>query len=229
MFLYELQREEEKEKLFQQQIFQLARHEADATTQASRINAIEGRLTQAEKHQRQLQQLKPEIVANTANVAAQQEQLGACPARLVVVEEALGKIQAQLTALKETQDEQARAASAAAASPPVAPSSPTANKLDVVKQEIDVLFSDRTGILRMIDNLKESLDALNTKLDSVMVQKKNNPSPSPNLQRVRLTTNDGGLVDLGVPKGMSYISTNGGRHVEPGSIKSFSPGKQWAT
>ncbi|CZT19707.1 uncharacterized protein RCC_05559 [Ramularia collo-cygni] len=220
MFLYELQRQTEVEKLFQGQLFKLAQQEKSDANDKERMNCLEKRLATLEK-----EATHGRVATSAALLKVQGDKIKTCSTRVDSFDEKLAGVDAQLerlnTQAKEAADAlaayQAKQAEVAAAVPEQDP------VLITLKQEVDVLFLDRDNILVMVDEAKTRLTRLEENLRALTLQRMPQARSPALPHRLPVTTSNGSQIDLGVPKGMAHV----GLKKENGSPRSFSPGKQW--
>lgn len=217
MLLYELQRESETEKLFHAQMFQLAQDETARLDQERRIKDLETRLKKMEEQTATRDQLRVSTTSTAKLIQAQQGKLNECIARLDEVEKKLGEVEEQLQILRETTSATATVASEAGTAATVASTAvaelaaplPKSAELAMMKEELNVLFDDRDGVLRMVDEITSRVDVLQGSVRALTLQKSSSVScqisqaPS---QRLPLRTSNGTLLDLSIPKGSPLVA-----------------------
>ena len=219
MFLYEMQRETEAERLFHSQMFRLAKSEDEVAAQARRFNDMESRMRKLEV-QLAAQAAKDEkrIVANEASLSEQQQELFRCTSRLMEAEEKLLAIANSLNTVKELQEGAAaeaadavkKAAQDAVASAATNNAAVTVDNFDAdsfhtMKLEIDVLFNDRDGILGRLTEVNDRVESLVKDVHQLKIGGSRSPSvQSATAQRLPVTSANGALVDLSIPRGASF-------------------------
>ncbi|CAK3860227.1 Hypothetical predicted protein [Lecanosticta acicola] len=218
MFLYEMQRQTELESLFHGSIFQLAKQEDDTTAQNKRIQDLEDRLARFEK-QTASRDLQERLATSKTAMSVQQHRLDHCLGRVATLE---GK----LVSLTDDIDTKKAAQESTAAEDTTTSSAEINRDIEVIKEEVNVLFGDRDGIIEMVDDIKTRLSKLEDNVRMLTLQNTAIRSPTPTQSIDLQTPNTNGLA-LGVPKGKPAVSLNKeNRHVA--AIRSFTPGKQWA-
>lgn len=241
MFLYEMQRQSESESLFHAHMFHLARSEEDIIAQAGRFNAIEARIAKLD-HQVANSNNELRITASEGRLVQQQQKIAECLDRLANVEGNSAAMAGQLNTLKQGQVEAAAAtanaikeaaqtaATAASAHSAHQGNGPSTEAFDIMKQEIDVLFKDRDGIITKLADVNSRIDSLMSAIQQLAAGSNTSITPqlsasSPVTQRLPARTNHGDLVDLSVPKGKPAVGLNGSVRAD---VKSFVPGKPWS-
>ncbi|PIA99112.1 hypothetical protein CB0940_02525 [Cercospora beticola] len=241
MFLYEMQRQSESERLFHAHMFRLARSEEDIVAQAGRFNAIEARIAKLDQ---QVANSNNElrITASEGRLVQQQQKIAECLDRLANVEGKSATMTGQLDTLKQDQVEAAAAtanaikeatqtaATATSANGAQQGNGPSTEAFDIMKQEIDVLFKDRDGIITKLADVNSRIDSLMSAVQQLAAGSNTSITPqltaaSPVTQRLPARTNHGDLVDLSVPKGKPAVGLNGSVRAD---VKSFVPGKPWS-
>ncbi|KXT09290.1 hypothetical protein AC579_9931 [Pseudocercospora musae] len=224
MFLYEMQRQTEAEKLFHAQMFELAKAEDHTHVQDRRIKELEARLALLERKMA-ARDVDERIATSNVRLNAHQEKLNACSGRLGWAEQKLATVDQRLDELKKRQDDATLVAAAAALSPAITVSNAHSEDVATMKEEINVLFDDRDGILNMVKEVKENVARLDLNIKQLIVQQLSSTSSSPaSTHRIPIKNPNGDLVELSVPKGSSFSLKE-----NRGPVQSFQPGKQWGT
>ncbi|KAM3422930.1 hypothetical protein BST61_g413 [Cercospora zeina] len=237
MFLYEMQRQTESERLFHAYMFRFARSEGDIVAQTARLNALEAHVRKLD-HQSANSNNEARITASEGRLAEQHQKITEYHARLARMEDKSASIADQLTILEQ---EQAKAAEVTALAIKEAAASATAANsagqgdgvltvaFDIMKQEIDVLFKDRDGIITKLAEVNSRIDGLVKAVQQLATGSGTAITPSLStatpVQLLPARTNHGGLVDLSVPKGKPAVALNGSVRAD---VKSFVPGKPWS-
>ncbi|KAF7189176.1 hypothetical protein HII31_09598 [Pseudocercospora fuligena] len=221
MFLYEMQRETEAEKLFHAQMFELARAEDHTHVQDRRIKELETRLVQLERKMA-ARDVDERIATSNVRLNAHQEKLNACSGRLGRAEQKLATVDQRLEELKKSQEDAALAAATAASTPEITLSNTHSEDMATMKEEINVLFDDRDGILSMVKEVKENVARLDLNIKQLSVQRSSTNSSPASTHRIPIKNPNGDLVELSVPKGSSFSLKD-----NRGPVQSFQPGKQW--
>lgn len=224
MFLYELQRESELESLFHGSIFRIAKQEDTSSAQAKRISALEQRLARFEK-QLAAKDTEERLATSKGIMDVQQIKLNQCTSRVDTIEDKLNNLTTSIETLRTAQEDSTDAAAAATTT-----NSTADEDIPTMKEEIDVLFGDRDGILEMVSEIKDRLTKLEDNVRSLTLQNTalKSPSPTPNQALPLQSPSTNGLA-LGVPKGKAYVSLNNENRPAAASIRSFTPGTPWAT
>ncbi|KAI5357806.1 hypothetical protein Slin14017_G118190 [Septoria linicola] len=240
MFLYEMQRETESERLFEGQMFRLAQQEDELVTQARRNAEMEARLAKLER-QVANNDVQARIATRDVRMNVQQQKLAEQAARLEKAEDAFKTMSEQHQALKQTHQKFAADTEAAlkdvvrqasSAAKIVVASSANKSEVDpsdvkIMKDELDVLFNDRDGILSKLAEVFERMQTLADNIHQLTIRKTaaQASSPAP-IQRIPAFGPNGDLVDVTIPKGKPAVGLNGSQHAP---VKSFVPGTRWAT
>lgn len=220
MFLYEMQRETEAERLFHSQMFRLAKSEDEVAAQARRLDQMESRMRKLEIDLAvQAAKDKKRIVANEGQLSEQQQGLFKCTARLMEAEEKLLAIANQLNTVNELQDCAAaeaadavkKAVAAATTNAAVAVGNFDADSFNTMSLEIDVLFNDRDGILGKLTEFNTRVEALFKDVHQIKTRSSFSEPPAPSppaqppaAQRLPVTSANGELLDLSIPRGASF-------------------------
>ncbi|KAF2216475.1 hypothetical protein CERZMDRAFT_81573 [Cercospora zeae-maydis SCOH1-5] len=240
MFLYEMQRQTESERLFHAEMFRLARSEKDIVAQAGRLTALEAGIRKLD-HQWANSNNEARITATEVRLAEQHQKITECLARLARIEDRSTSMADQLTNLKQEQDQAGEAmalaikeaaeaaATAASANGAQRGDSVSTDAFDVMKQEIDVLFKDRDGIINKLAEVNSRIDGLAKAVQQLATGSGTAITPSLStatpVQLLPARTNHGDLVNLSVPKGKPAVELNGSVRADG---KSFAPGKPWS-
>ncbi|KAK4632196.1 hypothetical protein CLAFUW4_03287 [Fulvia fulva] len=218
MFMYELQRESEVESLFHDHMFRLAKQDDKSAEQEKRIAALETRLTQVERAAAS-KDIEERLATSKVTMKVQQGKIDSCTGQVKDLETKLSDVQKELETLRSKQEEATtqRVDDQAAARPDT----------QTMADEINVLFDDRDGILEMITEVKSRLVTLEDNIRALTIQGTSIKTPSVSPQLIPVQNGNGQVVhDLEIPKGRAHVSMKENR--KPSSIRSFSPGKQWA-
>lgn len=234
MFMYELQRESEAESLFQDQMFRLAKHDDKSVEQEKRIAALEARLTQVEKAAAS-KDVEERLATSKVTMKVQQGKIDTCSGQVKDFGIKLSNVQKELEAMRSKQEE--------AASKPIEKDESGPNVQTMADEigkshtraslvslapltQLDVLFGDRDGILDMVTEVKSRMDTLEGNIRALTAQGNIIKTPTVSPQLIPVQNGNGEVVDLSIPKGKAHVSLKQNR--KPSSIRSFSPGKQWA-
>lgn len=157
MFMYELKRQSEEEKLFHNQMFRLARNEDTATLQQKRIDALEAKVTKLETTDRE-QELEERLATSKSTQHMLCEKVSGCVKRLEVLESGMAALQGKVDgALEQQQREQEQEQEKESERKDSVVGGVGEQMVETMKQEIDVLFDDRDGILRMIKDIQDKM------------------------------------------------------------------------
>lgn len=146
MFLYEMQRQTESEQLFKNQMFRLARNEDATTVQTKRIDELEAKTAQLER-QMKSRDVEDRLATSKSTMQMLDEKLSAVLKKVEGMEGGLRELQAEMEMEKKRKDS-------------VFAPKDNSDLVKTMKEEIDVLFDDRDGILKMITGLKEQLASI---------------------------------------------------------------------
>ncbi|EME86818.1 uncharacterized protein MYCFIDRAFT_77366, partial [Pseudocercospora fijiensis CIRAD86] len=221
MFLYEMQRQTEAEKLFHAQMFELAKAEDHTHAQDRRIAELETRMAQLERRMA-ARDVDERIATSNVRLNAHQEKLNACSGRLGWAEQKLATVDQLLADLKKSQEDAAAAAVAAASTPAITVSNTYNEDVATMKEEVNILFDDRDGIISMIKEVKENVARLDSNIKQLTIQRSSTNSSPASTHRIPIKNQNGELIELSVPKGSSF-----GIKENRGPVQSFQPGKPW--
>lgn len=236
MFMYELQRESEVESLFHDHMFRLAKQDDKSAEQEKRIAALETRLTQVERAAAS-KDIEERLATSKVTMKVQQGKIDSCTGQVKDLETKLSDVQKELETLRSKQEEATtqRVDDQAAARPDTQTMADEISELrskplhllPFANKCLDVLFDDRDGILEMITEVKSRLVTLEDNIRALTIQGTSIKTPSVSPQLIPVQNGNGQVVhDLEIPKGRAHVSMKENR--KPSSIRSFSPGKQWA-
>lgn len=259
MFLYEMQREVEAERLFHSKMFSLAQAEETSQAQHERIAALERRLSQLERRDdcgeadtgKSDKNGGDDIDGNCkydrADPVFQKwvcEQLKMRGISTVRATQAAAEADRQTAtdAASNADEREEEMESEAATTTIYEQHAATEETWRTMKEEIDVLFDDRDGMLHMLHTVRESIDRLEDSMRELRtlhdfrdridrlegtvrqltIQKTEARARTPpRTHRIPIKNAAGELVDLSVPKGTGLA------HSRRGIPQSFTPGKTW--
>lgn len=249
MFLYEMQRQTEEEQLFTNQMFRLARSEDASTAQQRRIEELEAKMLQLEKSLRS-QDVEVRLATSKSTMQMLGEKLKVCGERVEGMDGAMRELgrkveEVELAAEKAKEERRGSAVQG----------DDTA-LVNTMKEEIDVLFDDRDGILGTIKEIIDRMASLAPQPEQQPAASTSTitngtpqqaPPPAPTsantttrtaqTQRlpIRTTSTTQAPLNLSVPKGKAHVGLKGSAHAPPPvpapttAVRSFSPGKPWAS
>lgn len=219
MFLHEMQRQTEMEKLFHSKSLRLARAEDVSNCTVTRVAKVEQDLVQ----QMEIVSLYEDAIDRfdicRARLEAQEQRLEDIEQRLEINKTHVSAAQKDITDLE---------AAHAAGKETIKTEAEVNADLGLVQKDVDMLFDERDAMLEIWKESSHRISKLEDLVRQLTLHMLNNPSsPTPSpvaTQRLPVQTTNGQNVEQSVPRGMKF-TINGGKEISP--IRSFTPGEQW--
>lgn len=190
MFLYELQRESEAERLFHSQMFRLAKSEDEVAVQSRRFAEMQSRMLKLET------QLALQGQAQEQRIAAHEARLTEAEGKLSAIADQLNNVQKLEKEIAAAAIDEAKRAAQDAVAADAVPSCgafPT-NEFHNMQVEIDVLFHDRDGIIAKLTAARDRIEDLVQDVHQLKTQ-----TTESQVSNTTTTTED--LVDTSIPNG----------------------------
>ncbi|KAK3708339.1 hypothetical protein LTR37_011604 [Vermiconidia calcicola] len=241
MFLYEMQRETELEKLFQGQMFELARAEDRSDSLEATFKDLEERTKALQKQiaskdvEERLATSNTRTDALKAKTKSHDERLQSQGKRLGLVEEELRTSRSpqptsqvavtrqELTACAGKLENHAQQLSIQSTE-----IRSISSELTTTNDDITVLFEERDAMVTLLNQASERIEKLEGLVRALTMQNSSNGSNTSSMsgsptatQLLPVSTSNGTILDLSVPKGKALIP-----HKRE-NIRSFTPGQQW--
>jgi hypothetical protein len=231
MFMYELQRQSELERVFQGHVFRLANAEDTANDQSARITKLD---TFVKEIQAQLasKSVDERIRFSKIRMDAQELKLNDTSSAVSKTEQKLQDLEKAIADLKgEITTKLATPPPAPAPEPEPEPErtpttpAPDAAELTDIREDVDILIDSRDALVTLVTGCEDRIARLerqNAKLVDLVcaltLSESSSPGSSPpQTQRLPVQTTNGESYELCVPKGTGLTLRNGTR----------SPGKPW--
>ncbi|KAK3684676.1 hypothetical protein LTR37_020043 [Vermiconidia calcicola] len=241
MFLYEMQRETELEKLFQGQMFELARAEDQSSNVEATVRELDERMKALQKQiaskdvEERLATSNTRTDALKAKIKSHDERLHGQAQRLAVVEEnvkASRSSQPTIQVAEIRQEVTVHSGKLDKCDAHLTALSKTVcfinSDLETANDDITVLFEERDAMVTLLNQANERIEKLEGLVRALTMQNSSNGSNTSSMsgsptatQLLPVSTSNGTILDLSVPKGKALVP-----HKRE-NIRSFTPGQQW--
>ncbi|TKA79511.1 hypothetical protein B0A55_02437 [Friedmanniomyces simplex] len=216
MFLYEMQRQTEVEKLFQAQVFGLARADATANSTSARVQKLEAEMRKL-RPQVDASDVQERLTTSKVHFTAQQAKIDACNTQLELQDQRIAALVTSFEALKAVQTVDAHAITAQEAL--------TAD-MTTVQGDVEALYDERDALINMLNESNSRIQKLEDLVRQLTLQISLSTSPSnasPAMtQRLPVQNTNGQAIELAVPRGTGL--SNGKENRLP--ARAFTPGEQ---
>ncbi|KAK0264323.1 hypothetical protein B0A54_06292 [Friedmanniomyces endolithicus] len=218
MFLYEMQRQTEIEKLFHSRMFELARAKDSDNSTAIRVQKLEVDLKDL-RRRIDASDLQERLATSQVRFTAQQAKIDGCDAksafqdqRIATLETALADVNAVKTANPDpTLNEEA-----------------VSNDLATIQADVEALYDERDALINMHNESNARIQKLEDLVRQLTLQMSINNSPSNSspamVQRLPMQNTNGQAIELTVPRGGGLSSGKENRV----AARTFTPGEPWA-
>lgn len=214
MFLYEMQRQTEVERLFNGAMFDVAQSGGQNKAQEARMLKLEA----------QVKSLQEQITAEVSHGREQrlmdiEESLKALQTTSVATINLANDISEKVTSHHDDLDQHA------------ATVKEMNGDLNTATNDLDILFDERDALVALLNQTKERIDKLEDLVRALTLQSPPLSNSPALVQRLPVQTSDGRTVDLAVPKGRSVTPLGREQQAREkdnqAPIRPFKPGEQW--
>ncbi|KAK3669339.1 hypothetical protein LTR78_010762 [Recurvomyces mirabilis] len=229
MFMYELQRQADNEKLFDSMIFQLARGDGVTYPEVERLSAVEDEIKMLKLQWNAKQNAKVELCKRQLD--AHEDHFSMLTTKfddIKAIQERLSRQNGYLQQLAKTVEACEQKTTTMDGEIDNELFNAMMIGLHQHDKDLDTIFAERDALLEQLQTSNNRI----TKLEDLVRALTGNMSPSnsasPTMtQQLPVHTASGQTINLSVPKGAS-IGNNTRENRAPSGIRSFTPGEQWA-
>ncbi|KAK0288327.1 hypothetical protein LTR91_021910 [Friedmanniomyces endolithicus] len=218
MFLYEMQRQTEIERLFHSRMFDMAKAEDPDDSTAIRMQKLEADLKDLRKHM-DANDLQERLATSQVRFTAQQAKIDACDAKSALQDQRIATLETALANVNTVKT----------ANPdPTLVEEAVSNDLTTIQADVDALYGERDALINMHNESNARIQKLEDLVRQLTLQMSISNSPSSAspamVQRLPMQNTNGQAIELTVPRvgGLS----SGKENRVPG--RTFTPGEPWA-
>ncbi|KAK1058239.1 hypothetical protein LTR74_013525 [Friedmanniomyces endolithicus] len=218
MFLYEMQRQTEIEKLFHSRMFELARAEDQDDSTAIRVQKLEVDLKDLRRHIAG-QDLQERLATSLVRFTAQQAKIDACDARTKLQDQRIARLEDTLAKPEAVQPADPNTTLVEEA---------ISNDLTDIRADVEALYDERDALINMHNESNARIQKLEDLVRQLTLQLSLSTSPSNTspamVQRLPVQSANGQqAIELAVPRCGGL--TNGKENRVP--ARTFTPGEPW--
>ncbi|KAK1081694.1 hypothetical protein LTR33_004468 [Friedmanniomyces endolithicus] len=215
MFLYEMQRQTEIEKLFHSRMFELARTEDPDDSTTNRVQKLEAELKDLRRHIAG-QDLQERLATSQVRFTAQQARIDACDAKTKLQDQRIANLEDTLAKPEAVQPADPNTTLVEEA---------VSNDLTTIQADVEALYGERDALINMHNESNARIKRLEDLVRQLTLQISTSPSStSPAmLQRLPMQNTNGQVIELTVPRGGGL--SNGKENRVP--ARTFTPDEPW--